>query len=152
MTVVLERAIAPTENDKRLASESSRVLEPLLTFPHEVRVQFLDETAPHNILSLPAPAVRLLNEILKEMAKGNAVTLIPVDAMLTTQEAADILNVSRPFLIGLLEAGRIPYQRLGSHRRILLRDLMTFKAKADTDREEALRILTEEAQELNMGY
>lgn len=152
MTALMERTVTPTENDKRLASESSLFLEPLMTSPHEVRVQFLDEAAPHNILALPASALRLLNEILKEMAKGNAVTLIPVHAMLTTQEAADILNVSRPFLVGLLEAGRIPYRRLGSHRRILFRDLMTFKEKADCDREEALRLLTEEAQELDMGY
>ena len=152
MTALLERAIAPTENDKRLASESSRLLEPLMALPHEVRMQLLDEAAPPHIFSLPASALRLLNEILKEMAKGNAVTLIPVHAMLTTQEAADILNVSRPFLVGLLEAGRIPYQRLGSHRRILFQDLMAFKAKADCDREEALRLLTEEAQELDMGY
>lgn len=152
MTALLERTITPTENDKRLASESRQFLEPLMTLPDVVRVQFLDEAAPRNILSLPAPALRLLNEILKEMAQGNAVTLVPVHAMLTTQEAADMLNVSRPFLIGLLEAGKIPYQRLGSHRRILSQDLIAFREHTDAAREEALRQLTEEAQELDMGY
>jgi excisionase family DNA binding protein len=119
--------------------------------PHNVRVQLLGE-AQSDIVSIPVPALRLLNEILKEMAKGNAVTLIPINAMLTTQEAADILNVSRPFLVGLLEAGKIPYQRLGTHRRISFKDLMAFKEKTDAAREEALRQLTEEAQELKMGY
>ena len=123
-----------------------------MTLPHDVRVQFLDETVPQNVLSLPSAALRLLNEILKEMAKGNGVILMPVHAMLTTQEAADLLNVSRPFLIGLLEAGKIPYQRLGSHRRILSQDLMAFREQTDAAREEALRQLTEEAQELDMGY
>src|SRR5262245_16290691 len=122
MPTLTERTITPTEEDKRIAAESSPVLEPLTASPHEVRVQLLDQGASGTALSLPAPAVRLLGEILKEMAKGNAVTVIPIDAMLSTQEAADILKVSRPFVVSLLEAGRIPYQRLGSHRRILFRD------------------------------
>jgi excisionase family DNA binding protein len=152
MATLLEHTVTPTENDRKLASESSQFLEPVSTLPHEVRLQFLDEDAPRAAFSLPAAAVRLLNEVLKEMAKGNAVTLLPVHAMLATQEAADILNVSRPFLVGLLERGEIRFQRLGSHRRILLKDLMAFKAKTDAAREDAMRQLTEEAQELNMGY
>ena len=152
MTALLERTITPTENDKKLALESSEFMEPVSSLLHEVRLQFLDADAPQNAFSLPAPALRLLNEILKEMAKGNAVTLIPINAMLTTQEAADILNVSRPFFVGLLEAGKLPYQRLGSHRRILFKDLMSFKEKTDAARAEAMRQLTQEAQELNMGY
>ena len=152
MTALLERTITPTENDQRLASESTRYLAPLSAKGGEVRVQLLDAEAPNNILSLPASALRLLNDILREMAQGNAVTLIPVHAMLTTQEAADLLNVSRPFVVGLLDAGKIPHQRLGSHRRILFRDLMAFKEKSERDREAALRELTEQAQELNMGY
>jgi len=115
-------------------------------------MQFLNEDAPQSAFSLPALALRLLNEIVKEMAKGNAVTLIPTNAVLTMQEAADTLNVSRPFLVGLLEAGKISYHRLGSHRRILLQDLMAFKEKTDAARAEAMRQLTEEAQDLDMGY
>ena len=152
MAALLERTITPTEEDRRLASESSQLMETVSTLPHDVRLQFLDADAPHNAISLPAPALRLLNAILKEMAKGNAVALIPINATLTTQEAADILNVSRPFFVGLLEAGKMPYQRFGSHRRILFKDLMAFKEQADAARAEAMRKLTEEAQELEMGY
>ena len=152
MPTLLERTVTPSENDKRIASETSPFLEPLVSHAHDVQIQFVGEATSNQILSIPAPALRLLNEILKEMAKGNAVTLIPIHALLTTQEAADILNVSRPFLIGLLEAGKIPYQRLGSHRRILFKDLMTFKDKADSAREEVFRALTEEAQALDLGY
>ncbi|MCX6379690.1 MAG: helix-turn-helix domain-containing protein [Armatimonadetes bacterium] len=152
MPTLLENAVALSESDRRIASEASPYLEQLALQPHDVRVQFVGEAAANQIVSLPASAVLLLNEILKEMAKGNAVAITPVQTMLTTQEAADILNVSRPFLIGLLEAGKIPYQRLGSHRRILTRDLMAFKEKTDAAREEAFRALTQEAQELNMGY
>src|SRR4051794_36744595 len=101
MSDLLERTITPTEEDRRLASASSQFLDSVSILPHEIKMQFLDEDAPHSAFSLPAPALRLLNEIVKEMAKGNAVTLIPTNAVLTTQEAADILNVSRPFLVGL---------------------------------------------------
>ena len=152
MPRLIERTIAPTERDRKLASESSRLLDQLTEAPHDLCVQFMDEDAKPTELRLPAPAVQMLGQILKEMAKGNTLTLIPNDAMLSTQKAADILNVSRPFLVGLLEAGRIPYQRLGSHRRILFRDLLAFKAKTDAARDDAMRQLTEEAQELNMGY
>ncbi len=152
MPVLLERTVTPSDNDKRIASETSQFLEPLVSHAHQVQVQLVGEDASNQVLSIPAPALRLLNEILKEMAQGNAVTLIPIHALLTTQEAADILNVSRPFLISLLNAGKIPYQRLGSHRRILFKDLMVFKDKADAAREEAFRVLTQEAQDLDMGY
>lgn len=152
MITLTKRANPPSENDKRIASQSSKMLDSFVCPPHDMRVQFVDEAAPGNILAIPASAIRLLNEILKEMAKGNAVTLIPIHSMLTTQDAADILNVSRPFLIDLLNAGKIPFQRLGSHRRIVLSDLMAFKEMTDFSRAEALRSLTEEAQELNMGY
>ena len=75
----------------------------------------------------------------------------PADALLTMQEAADILDVSHAFLVGLLEAEKIPYQRLGDRRRILFQDVIAFKAKMEAARADAMRQLTEEAQELDMG-
>lgn len=152
MSVLLKNTVPPSAREKQIASESSQVLDPVVSASHEVQIQLLGEDVSQPVLSLPAPAVRLLNEILKEMARGHAVTLLPGDVLLTTQEAADILNVSRPFLIDLLEKGKIPYQRLGSHRRIVSGDLLAFKSKAEAAREEALRLLTEEAQALDMGY
>jgi excisionase family DNA binding protein len=152
MSKISEHTIAPSAKDRELAAESVRALETLSALNHELRVEVLDEGVPMAQLSLPAPAVRMLSDILSEMAKGNSVTLIPTDTMLSTQEAADMLSVSRPFLVNLLETGRIPYQRLGSHRRIRFQDLMAFKAAAGISREEALRLLTEEAQEMRLGY
>jgi excisionase family DNA binding protein len=152
MPTLTERTITPTENDRKLASESSPVLEQVSGTLHDVRVQLVCENVATTELSLPAPAVRMLSDILKELAKGNSVTLVPNDAILSTQEAADILNVSRPFVVSLLVSGKIPYQRLGSHRRILFRDLMAFKAKSDAAGDEAMRQLTQEAQDLGFGY
>jgi excisionase family DNA binding protein len=159
MAITLEHTAAPTEDDRRLASKTSQKLDLLKQPADPVCVQILrDETdeeqagSEDQMLSIPASAFRLLSEILKEMARGNAVTIIPVQAMLSTQQAADILNVSRPFVVSLLESGKIPYQRLGSHRRIRLSDLMAFKGKADAAADRVLRELAEETQELGLGY
>ena len=100
----------------------------------------------------PTAAFRLLIDILSEMAEGNAVNLIPIHAEFTTQEAADILNVSRPFLVKRLDDGHIPYRKVGTHRRVLYRDLHEYKQRIDRERERTLDELTAQAQEFGMSY
>ena len=99
---------------------------------------------------IPAAAVRMLIRILEEMARGNAVTLIPVRAELTTQEAADMLSISRPSLIQLLDEGKIEFRRVGTHRRVRFEGLMAYKRRADADRRAALAELAACDQEMGI--
>jgi excisionase family DNA binding protein len=86
------------------------------------------------------------------MAQGNAVALAPLRAELTTQEAADYLNVSRPYLVGLLEKGQIPFRKVGTHRRIKFADLMAFFKRTEEERRRVMDELAAQAQELGLGY
>jgi excisionase family DNA binding protein len=87
---------------------------------------------------LPPIVTRLLMDLLAQTAAGNAVTLVPVEAELTTQQAADLLNVSRPFVIGLVENGTLSARMIGTHRRLSLNDVLSYKAKRFLERERAL--------------
>jgi excisionase family DNA binding protein len=116
----------------------------------ELRVK--GKTANATPLDVPPEATRLLARILTEFAKGNAVTVVPVNAELTTQEAAEFLNVSRPHLVSVLESGKVPFRKVGTRRRVRLTDLMRFKEIEDAKQKQALDGLAAEAQKLGLGY
>lgn len=103
-------------------------------------------------IELPAGAVKPLQAILEDMASGRAVTIVPQDAELTTQQAADSLNVSRPFLVQLLEQKKLPFRLVGTHRRIRFEDVLRYKENIDAERRKVLDQLAAEAQDLKMGY
>lgn len=103
-------------------------------------------------VTIPAKALHLLAVILSSMAQGKAVSLIPSSSEVSTQQAADLLGVSRPHVVKLLEKGVIPHKKVGSHRRILLEDLLAYEAQQKELRKERLQFLAGQAQDLNMGY
>lgn len=146
------RLSLPKKHDVTLAKKSSQKLAALLPKKEKDFSMYVKEGENESTITLPFSVVQLLIEILSQMAEGNAVTLIPIHAELTTQEAANLLNVSRPYLIKLLEKGEIPFHKVGTHRRVLFTDLMSFKNKADNISDHALDELVKQAQELDMGY
>jgi excisionase family DNA binding protein len=152
MSLELLDPVALSEDESRQAQETVCRLAPHLTAERGLRIQILEDGQPEETLVLPTAALRLLASILTEMAQGNAVTLTPLHAEMTTQQAADLLNVSRPFLIGLLEKGEIPFRKVGSHRRVRFRDLLEYKRRIDAARHSTLDELVAEAQELGLGY
>lgn len=99
--------------------------------------------------AVPPAVLELLARCVEALTHGRAVTLLPMERMLTTQEAADLLNVSRPYLVRLLDRGTIPHTRTGTHRRVRAGDLLAYKARRDAVRREHLRRLSQLGQELD---
>ncbi|MEA3274520.1 MAG: helix-turn-helix domain-containing protein [Pseudomonadota bacterium] len=139
----------PTEEEARLAAESSRKLAAIIGHDETAQLCLYDGDEK---LTVPVSAIRLLADILNQMAQGNAVSLVPIGHTLTTQQAADILNVSRPYLVKLLEAGEIEFTKVGRHRRIKYQDLLEYVEKTDEQSRQAVDALSKQAQELGMGY
>lgn len=128
--------------------------ERLGTFLQRHRPLTLSITAAdgQQTIELPASVGPFLMEILDDIAAGSAVAVLRKDAELTTQQAADFLNVSRPFLVRLLETGSVPFRKVGTHRRVRFDDVVRYKNETDTARRRALDELAADAQELDMGY
>jgi len=152
-TKVDTRVTLPVEHEVQAAMRGQRDLAAYLsTHIDTQRIQILDEKNEAHQIELPTSALRLLLDILAELAAGNAVQVVPVHAELTTQEAADLLGVSRPFLVKLLEDGGLPFHRTGKHRRVRFADVMAYKSARDEASEAAMTVLAREAQALGMGY
>lgn len=144
--------VAPSEADTRLAMESTRALAARKFGKRSsIKIRLGDGSEAEPVV-VPMSAMRLFLQLLREMSQGDAVTLIPTHAELTTQQAADLLNVSRPYLVKLLEEGKIPSRTVGKYRRVRFGDLMDYKRKDDEARAKVLDQLAAEAQELGLGY
>lgn len=143
--------LAPTAADIEAAQKAGRALA-RSAGGRSVHVEARDEAGKAQSFILPAAAVRLMVDILGHMANGDSVTVIPVHAELTTQEAADLLNVSRPHLVKLLERHELPYHKAGTHRRIRFIDLAAYRRKMKERQSAALDALVADAQDLGLGY
>ncbi|HVE08192.1 MAG TPA: helix-turn-helix domain-containing protein [Paraburkholderia sp.] len=153
MTTTTASTAIPSAREIEIARESSRNLAVALTSRAETQqFDFKDDNGEMRSIQLPTTVVKLLVDVLSEIGQGNAVSIIPIHAELTTQEAADLLNVSRPYFVQLLEKGEIPFRRVNTHRRVRYQDVIEYKKRTDEARTRALDDLAAQAQELGMGY
>lgn len=146
---ILSDTITPTERDRHFATEGSRVLSRFMDNHETIR---LHATEPDTEIVLSDGMVRLLHDVMTHFAEGEAVTIVPRQAELSTIEAADLLGVSRPYLVKLLDSGQIACRRVGEHRRIPLHDLLRYREDNKAKRLDVLAELQAQAEELNMGY
>lgn len=151
MTPAALTTVPPSKDDAELARASGQRLAPLARRGRPLTLRVRDAEREETI-ELPAGAVTLLMAILEDMASGRAVTVVPQNAELTTQQAADVLNVSRPFLVQLLENKKLPFRLVGTHRRVRFEDVLRYKEAIDADRRKVLDELAAEAQTLGLGY
>jgi len=141
-------AISPSHAEAKNAKRLSRALERQIDQGEPLRLVL----SPNDSVVLPISAARLLVKVLAEFGKGNAVSVVPVKIELTTREAAELLSVSRPQLVKILEDGDIPFRRVGTHRRVRLADVLAYKRRFLEERKAILTELSAQAQELDMGY
>lgn len=141
-----EQLVAPpsTPEESELARTSSRLLAACIGQGKTARLRVIDSEGD---IEVPVSALRMLVDILNNMAAGNAISLVPIHAELTTQQAADFLNVSRPYLVGLLEHGKLPFHLVGTHRRVYFHDLMEYKKSQLTESKSRFAKLARQAQE-----
>jgi excisionase family DNA binding protein len=151
MTALARRQLPPSAIDAAVARSSGQLLSPFARRNRSLTLRVTD-AGQEQPIELPAGAVAMLMEILEAMAAGRGVTVIPENAELTTFEAAEVLNVSRPFLIKLLDEKKIPFRKVGKHRRIRMEDVMAYKGVIDAERQSVLDELASDAQEQGMGY
>lgn len=144
-------AAPASTNAAEIARSALRGLEPLSKRARAPRAVTLrsEDNGREVSVTLPPDALRLLVEVLGHMANGSLVAVLPMHAELTTQQAAEFLNVSRPHVVRLLEDGKILHRKVGTHRRIKLADVLEYKRREDAD---ALEALAAEAQEHDLGY
>lgn len=140
----------PTKIETTRASEAITAMARALTNEGALPIRVLEDDGEVQI-ELPPALGQLMLDLLAHVARGEMVTFVPYGAVLSTQKAADLLNISRPFLTKLLESGEIPFHRVGSHRRIQVTDLLNYKARRDSERTNALDELQRLGQEYDAG-
>ena len=136
------------EEDQQLHRLSAALQQNGATQTASTRAKLISPSGEE--IEFPGSVYEVLVRVVREMDRGNGITVIPIHAELSTQQAADLLNVSRPYLVGLLKKGKIPFHKVGRHRRIRLDDLLAYKEERDKVRRRALRDMSREALEAGL--
>jgi excisionase family DNA binding protein len=144
-------SINPEDVDAEVAERAARrIRDYLASHPGDDLAEVLGETGDDDALVIPRATAIMFAQILDLLGQGRGVQIMPKEAELTTQQAADMLNVSRPYLINLLESRKIPFRKVGRHRRITFEALMEYKRQDDLERRAAADDLTELSEELGL--
>jgi len=145
-----------SKEDVELAKAAQRCIISALDHSRAVNIAILEDGAEQlddsPILKLPPKVLRLFADMLGSLAQGHAVTIMPKEMYVSTQEAAMFLNVSRPYLIRMLDEGKLPYHKVGTHRRIKFEDVVAYKEERRKISQAALQELVDQAQDSEMGY
>jgi excisionase family DNA binding protein len=155
MSDVIDRL--ESKEDVELAKAAQRCIVSALDHSRAVNIAILEDGVERlsddsPILKLPPKVLRLFADMLGSLAQGHAVAIMPKELYVSTQEAAMFLNVSRPYLVRMLDDGKIPYHKVGTHRRIKFEDVVTYRDKRRKASHDALQELADQAQEIDMGY
>jgi excisionase family DNA binding protein len=143
----------PSPEAAQEAKAALRLLAPVAAARGARHIRVSSEGTEHErSVKVPREAFELFLEVLGQMANGNAVTIVPIHAELTTQQAADLLNVSRPYLVALLETGKLQFRKVGKHRRVLFAHLAEYKGKDEERQRQVMQELAAEAQRHGLGY
>jgi excisionase family DNA binding protein len=143
-----------SDHDVQLFAQASRLMSEALDRSRVRRIALVEEKADGSDfarLEVPPATLRLLSQVLALMARQQTFVLYPESSELTTKQAAELLGVSRPFLIGVLESGVIPHRKVGRHRRVLMKDVLGYKKTMQVNRRAALDELVEASEDAG-GY
>lgn len=151
MLALLDQADGPfvaNDAEAMIAKTAAGKLRGVANAGHDIQISVQGQS--NIIVPLPARAVELIFKLLETMGNGVPISIIPHQAELTTQQAADYLNVSRPFLIQKIDSGELAYRKVGSHRRIKFADLVEYEQKTKKVQDVALNLIHKEAHRLNL--
>ena len=148
-SALLKEVAAPDAAESELARDAARRLALALSGGAAVGLHLGDDAAGECV-ALPVAAVRQLMRVLEQMGEGNAMALTPLQREIGTQQAAEILKVSRPYLVKLLDEGAIPARKVGTHRRVLLNDLLEYKRENDEKRHAIIDEMQAESQAMGL--
>jgi excisionase family DNA binding protein len=141
----------PTQEAITLASQALESVSALVANPPEtITFAILDPDLQGTKITISGGMFRLMVDVLNAVSQGEPITLLPHSAELTTQEAADMLNVSRPYLVKLLDEGAMPSRKVGIYRRVKVQDVLRYQKQEKAKREKILDELTQEAQEMGL--
>lgn len=138
--------------DREMVRVAQRCIMASLDHSRAAAITLTTDTGEHPTVEVPPAALKLIGQLLGAMSEGRPLLLMPTEQEFTTVEAANFLNVSRPFVIKEMEAGRLPHRKVGSHRRISFEDLLAYAQKMRAQQASALDRMADNARELGLDY